>query len=111
MEAEESGLHSPVPILLSICLFRHAATLWRPLMKRSHSHRLIILLLSGLLLASPGLVHAQQSKAQRPAAKTTTTSLSQAEALEDLDAFSKQLRESRPALNSTAPGPSKPSRA
>jgi hypothetical protein len=61
-------------------------------MKRSHLSTLIILLVSGLLLASPSLVHAQRSKAKRAATKAIT-SLSQAEALEDLEAFSERLRE------------------
>lgn len=61
-------------------------------MKRLRLATLNILPLSGLLLASPSFVHAQQSKAKRPAAKAITI-LSQAEALEDLEAFSKRLRE------------------
>lgn len=93
MGAEESDLHSPARILLSICLFPHAAILNLLLMKRSHLPTLIVLFLSGLLFASPNLVRAQQSKALRPASKTTLTSLSQAEALEDLHAFSQRLRE------------------
>lgn len=49
--------------------------------------------LTCLLLASSSLVSAQESKAPRSATKAVITSLSQAEALEDLGVFGKRLRE------------------
>ena len=51
------------------------------------------LALACLLCAPPQAVFAQQSKAPRSAAKAAITSLSQAEALADLEAFAKRLRE------------------
>ncbi len=62
-------------------------------MKLPFSPGLGSLLLCSLLLASPSLVLAQESKAPRPAARVATTSLSQSDALADLNAFAKRLRE------------------
>ncbi len=51
-------------------------------------------ILTGIVLCAPSSISfAQQSKATRPVADVSITSLSRAEALEDLEAFGKRLRE------------------
>lgn len=57
------------------------------------SPRLCAVVLAGLLLFSPRLVHAQPSDARTPVVAAAPASLSQADALADLAAFGQRLRE------------------